>query len=72
MKKITQTLRLHANLYCRMYQNYFAQKSYIYPHDIQQKTTEAFFVGSAVARREEVMSQQRVEGRHKDHYKAKT
>ena len=62
MKKFTLTLRLHANLYCRMYYNYFVQK----------KTTEDLFVGSAVERREEVMSQQRVEGRHKDHNNAKT
>ena len=55
-----------------MYYNYFVQKTYIYPHDIQKKTTEDLFVGSAVERREEVMSQQRVEGRHKDHNKAKT
>ena len=38
----------------------------------KKKTTEDLFVGSAVERREEVMSQQRVEGRHKDHNKAKT
>ncbi len=55
-----------------MYYNYFVQKTYIHPHDIQKKTTDYLFVGSGVERREEVMSQQRVEGRHKDHNKAKT
>ena len=55
-----------------MYDNFSFQKTYVYPHDIQNKTTDYLFVGSAVERREEVMSQQRVEGRHKDHNKAKT
>ncbi len=47
-------------------------KNHIYTLTISNKKTEALFVGSAVERREEVMSQQRVEGKHKDHYKAKT
>ena len=55
-----------------MYDNFSFQKTYIYPHDIQNKTTDYLFVGSAVERREEGMSQQRVEGWHKDHNKAKT
>ena len=45
----------------------FCQKNIYIP-----SRTEDLFVGSAVERREEVMSQQRVEGRHKDHNKAKT